>query len=70
LIKTSPTALSVFWFFGTAVANSVSDLQEWGVFAGGATGTPGSGKLVARFLQQFNKTVSKTVSGQYDLSLT
>lgn len=70
LIKTGPTTLSVFWFFGTGVANSVSDLQEWGIFADGATSTANTGKLVARFLQQFNKTATKTVSGQYDLSLT
>lgn len=66
LIMTSDTTLSVFWYFNTTQANSVSALQEWVILGGGATNVAGSGVGLARFLQTFSKNSGTTVSGQYD----
>lgn len=64
------TQVIAYWFFGTSVANAGSNLQEWGIMAGGATATPGSGTMIARFLQAFAKNSLTTASGQYTLNIS
>lgn len=77
--RTSPTDVfatggdlqaQVFWYFGSSQANAGVDLQEHGVLIGGATDTPGTGKLFARFLQQFSKTIAVNASGSYLLTVS
>jgi hypothetical protein len=63
------TQALAYWFFGTAVANAGSDLQEWGIMAGGATSGAGTGSALARFLQAFTKNNLTTASGQYTLNI-
>ncbi|MNT83902.1 hypothetical protein D3C72_2238420 [compost metagenome] len=53
------------WYFGPNVGNAGANLQEWGIMAGGATSTPGSGVMIARFLQLFDKVFGKAASGMY-----
>lgn len=71
--ETIPTgaglSLTAFWFLGATVANVPSDLQEWGIFGGGATSSPNSGTMLARFLQQKTKNGTTTLSGQYDFTV-
>ena len=69
VIKASTSKATVFWFYGTTVANAGLTLQEWGIFGGGATTTAGSGTLIGRFLSPFAKDATKTLSGQYDLTV-
>jgi hypothetical protein len=69
VIKVSTSKATVFWFYGTSVANAVNPLQEWGIMGGGATTTVPSGKLIGRFLSTFAKDATKTLSGQYDLTV-
>lgn len=77
--RTSPTDVfptggdlqaQVFWYFGSSQANAGVDLQEHGVLIGGANDTPGTGKLFARFLQQFSKTIAVNASGSYLLTVS
>lgn len=70
LAATSSTQLQCFWYYGPGVANSGSNLQEWGIFGGGATGTANSGVMLARFLQQFTKNVGTAANGQYTFNAT
>lgn len=69
LQKVTALQLQAFWYFGTTQANAASDLQEWGILAGGATGVAGSGTMLARFLQRFAKNSGTTASGQYTLTV-
>ena len=71
VIAGSPAATQAltFWFFGTGVANAGSDLQEWGGFAVGATGSANSGKCLWRFLQDYAKNTLNTASGQHTLNI-
>lgn len=68
-LKLSPEQAQVYWFFSATEANAGVDLQEHGIFAGGATDTPGSGTMLARFLQTFAKDATKTASGGYTATL-
>lgn len=68
-LKLSPEQTQIYWFFSALEANAGVDLQEHGVFAGGATDTPGSGVLIGRFLQQFAKNATRTASGGYTATL-
>lgn len=69
VIKASASKATVFWFYGTTVANAASTLQEWGILGGGATTTANTGTLIGRFLSPFAKDATKTLSGQYDLTV-
>lgn len=69
LSKVSATQGQAFWYFGPGVANAGSDLQEWGIMAGGATSSSGSGTMIARFLQTFTKNSGTAVNGQYTLNV-
>lgn len=69
-VKPSSNAVTVFWFFGTTVANAGSMLQEWAMFAGAATGAANSGTPLASFLDPFDKNSFSTCSGQWTGTLT
>jgi hypothetical protein len=66
----SASQLQTNWYFGPAVGNPGTNLQEWGIFAGGADGTANSGIMLARFLQLFDKVFGKAASGQYIFNAT
>lgn len=70
ILALSQEQVQVYWFFSATEANAGVDLQEHAILAGGATNTPGSGVMLARFLQVFAKDSTRTASGSYTATFT
>lgn len=61
----SPESAQIYWNYTATEANAGVNLQEFAMVADGGTATPGSGSIIARFLQLFAKNAGNIGSGSY-----
>ena len=64
-LNPSVNSVQIYGNLTASEGNAGSNLQEYGIFAGGATSTPSSGTMIARFLQDFDKNSGNIASLSY-----
>lgn len=64
-LNPTPDQVQIYANLTASEGNAPSNLQEFGIMAGGASGIAGSGTMLARFLQNFPKNSGNTASISY-----